>query len=134
MTDLIPGVHLISQNMRHITTGYNFHLSRPAIVLFLIAAVMLAAGIIFAIRLMHEDNAGKSDEASSNFILAAIALILFTAFFAFGLQTAKVPNTVTIPQYTVIVDDTVSFNEFNSHYNVVKQDGDTYIITIKGEE
>lgn len=133
MTDLIPGVHLISQNMQHVTASYTFHLSRPAIILFLIAAVMLTAGIIFGIRLIRDDNNGRSDEASNNFILAAIALILFTAFFAFGLQTAKVPNTITIPQYTVIVDDTVSFNDFNSHYNIVKQDGDLYIITIKGE-
>ena len=56
--------------------------------------------------------------------LSACMLLIGAGLWA-GTLTKDNQNGI---QYTVQVDDTVNFNEFMSKYEIIKQNGDTYII------
>ena len=61
-----------------------------------------------------------------------IGIILGLIFMAvFGTMFRYPPETVTIMQYEVTVDDSVSLTDFYEHYNIIEQRGDIFVVEEK---
>lgn len=56
------------------------------------------------------------------------ALILALCFAFLGLALCIWGNPGAINQYQVILDDSVSMNEFCQHYRIIRQEGISYIV------
>lgn len=66
-------------------------------------------------------------------IIGGLVGLVFGIFVmvAFGSAFSYPPETETTMQYEVILDDSVSMNEFCEHYNVVEQRGDIFVVEEK---
>lgn len=72
------------------------------------------------------------DEVLSTLVGALFGCVLgFLAMAVFGTIFSYPPETETTKQYEVILDDSVSMNEFCEHYNVVEQRGDIFVVEEK---
>lgn len=71
---------------------------------------------------------------TDNFLLGYITFIItcFLIGFMLGICIEKYADTV--PTYKVIVNDTVSINDFYERYEVLEQDGKIFIIKEKTED
>lgn len=58
-------------------------------------------------------------------VLGLLVMAVFGTIFSYP------PETETTTQYEVILDDSVSMNEFCEHYNVVEQRGDIFVVEEK---
>lgn len=59
----------------------------------------------------------------------AYPALIFALCFAFiGLALCIWGNPGTTNQYQVILDDSVSMNEFCQHYRIIRQEGISYIV------
>ena len=72
-------------------------------------------------------------ELESTLIGALVGVVFGILFMAlFGTIYSYPAETETTMQYEVILDDSVSMNEFCEHYNVVEQRGDIFVVEEKG--
>ena len=60
-------------------------------------------------------------------VIIGLVLSLFVGAL-FGTLFEYPPVTETTTQYEVILDDSVSMNEFYEHYNVVEQRGEIFVV------
>lgn len=63
----------------------------------------------------------KEDEFA--FLGIAIMTLIATAFSFFGIY-----NTITMPKYKVIADNSVALVEFTEEYVIIKQDGNVFTV------
>ena len=108
---MLEGITVLSQTTE-LPSGY------PLPIMFL---VMLGLGMIitvgYVIRCSRNSTATK--------IIACTFCLIILAGCVFGLYTI---HSLEETYYKILVDDHVTFTEFNNHYKVIRQDG--LILTI----
>lgn len=92
----------------------------------LIVTVLICAIVGFFIgRLDYSEFEGTLIGMLIGLIFGLFTMALFASAFRYP------PVTETTMQYEVILDDSVSMNEFYKHYNVVEQRGDIFVVEVK---
>lgn len=92
------------------------------ITLICVGSILLVVGIICLVLLIREQ------EVSPFIILSVILILSGVVLGTFGIvHLSDKPYTV----YKVIIDDDVSFKEFNEKYEIIKQDGLIYEVKEK---
>ena len=95
-------------------------------VIALIFTVLICAIVGFFIgRIDCSEFEGTMIGALVGVVFGLLIMALFGTIFSYP------PETETTMQYEVILDDSVSMNEFCEHYNVVKQRGDIFVVEEK---
>lgn len=87
-------------------------------------AVVTLVGIALIIYIFRDKESAKQA------FVPTMIVILFTLFMmVFSIYGfTHLPQNKYQTRYDVTIDDTVNFNEFNSKYEVVKQEGKIYTI------
>lgn len=95
-----------------------------------LAVFLSIVGIVLIIYLLLDSKRTKDE-----FVLSVI-VILFTLFcmVASIYEFTHLPENKYQTRYEVTISDDVNFNEFNSKYQVVKQEGLIYTIVEKTNE
>lgn len=87
---------------------------------------------IAAISLMIMDNVRYWHYSSWPTRITGIIRMLFVgALLSMFTIAACVSYNTPSTEYKVNIDDSVGFNEFNSRYEIISQDGDTYTVIEK---
>lgn len=63
-------------------------------------------------------------------LFITLTIIMIIGVFIFGILTLCFGRTEITTQYRVMIDDTVQMNEFLQHYNIIAQEGLTYIVEL----
>jgi hypothetical protein len=119
------GIKVLSETTETIKVGeyYSFIPSIGSWIGIIVLALLISA-IIWAIWKMI-------DESEILFLLLVFIIVLFGGIIASAVFCHDKMQDRTI--YKVIVDDSVSLNEFIKRYEILDIDGDIYIITDKNE-
>ena len=89
-------------------------------------AIVLAL-IVFAIFLLFDPLDEKE------FSVWRIGCAIMVAIFSFSILALFCVDTTEVAQYKVLIDETVSFVEFNEKFEVVDQEGEIYTIRERTE-
>lgn len=89
----------------------------------LLVTLLICAVVGFFIgRVQCEGGLGTLIGSLLGLVLGLFTMALFGSAFSYP------PETKTTIQYEVILDDSVSMNEFYEHYNVVEQRGVIFVV------
>lgn len=89
--------------------------------------LLIGAAIVVAIHILILHADGELSFAT----LLSLPIVFLATFLA--IEIFPLPTQET--QYKVIIDDSVSFNEFNSNYEIIScEDGKIYTIKEKDKE
>jgi hypothetical protein len=89
--------------------------------LFMIGLILVGAGLFLGI-------AGAFMSSCKIKVIPYIFLSIALIFFAVGLAIGIFGPREQIVRYQVLIDETVSFVEFNDRYEIISQDGIIYTI------
>ena len=92
---------------------------------------LLTVGLCFLVAIVAGVLAGVSDDWELGVIIFLVVFIASGALFGtlVGFTTGEPIGYKT--QYKVVIDDSVSMNEFTEKYEIIDQDGKIYIIQEK---
>lgn len=95
-------------------------------VIALIVTVLICAIVGFFIG-RHDFNEFESTliGVMAGLVIGILPMMVSGSAFSYP------PETKTIIQYEVILDDSVSMNEFCEHYNVIEQRGNIFVVEEK---
>ena len=115
----MPGVEILN------TTIYYKDVLPTWAIIFIIAVLAIPMILIII---------GKTFDIDSIFRYGVIFLVIgVLACVAVCLLTCQPAHTIDYIEHEVLVDDSVSFTEFNEKYEIVSQKGKIYIIREKGK-
>ena len=102
-------------------------LELPALIFFGIFVTLLIGGVLSLYMTMYKTTAVSK---SSKIILIVCSIILIIMYAVFWVvQVNRYNNTHT--EYTITIDDSVSFNDFNEKYEVISINGNEYRVVEK---
>lgn len=113
----IDGISVLNV-IEHTVRGWGL---TPLSFLFILVCLLSIMAMLYA------SNHYYDEESASIFFTGFICLILF-ATCAAASGTNKGPIKEHYYTYKVTIDDSVNFNEFNQHYQVISQEGLIYEI------
>lgn len=92
---------------------------------------LLTVGLAFFVGIIAGILAGASDDWGLGVIIFLVVFIAGGALFGtlVGCTTGEPVEYET--QYKVVIDDSVSINEFTEKYEIIDQDGKIYIVREK---
>ena len=99
----------------------------PAFICVGIFITILVASVLLGYWFMYKKNL-VDKPGKIAIIICSILITIVYAVFCVG-QIIKYNTTHT--EYTVIVDDSVGFNEFNNKYEIISVDGNEYRVKEK---
>ena len=92
----------------------------------LIVTVLIGAIVGFFLgRLDCSELVGTVTGGITGVIFGLLFMALFGTIFSYP------PETITITQYKVTVEDSVSLTDFYEHYNIIEQRGDIFVVEEK---
>lgn len=95
------------------------------VIALLVTVLICAIAGFFIGRINRDEVLSTLVGALFGFVLGFLSMSLFGTIFSYPAVTE------TTMQYEVILDDSVSMNEFCEHYNVVEQRGDIFVVEEK---
>lgn len=106
------------------------HFCREAELGWIIAAgifiTLIIGGALLLYRRLYNDSLDKNLKTVA--IICSIALVaMYVVFWTVGINKF---NT-THMEYTVVVDDSVSFNDFHAKYEIISANGNEYRVAEK---
>lgn len=115
----MPGVEILNT-----TIQYKEVLPTWAIVVIIAIIVIPAVAMLIGLRV----------HSGLLFIIGGISLILgFVLALIIGITIRQTTNQIDYIEHEVLIDDSVSFTEFNEKYEIVSQKGKIYVVREKGE-
>lgn len=116
----MPGVEILNT-----TIHYKYALPTWAIV------TMVAIIVIPAIMTLI----GKINSNDCLYVLGFVCLVIGAVIAALiGMSAPKPTDEIDYIEHEVLVDDSVSFSEFNEKYEIVNQKGKIYVVREKGND
>lgn len=97
--------------------------SFPALLFCIIVISLACVAVIILFKIL----AGLSDSRVEK-VKAFISAFIISAICMFGIADTIRQYNMIHTRYTVIIDDSVGFNEFYSKYKIIEQRGKHYII------
>lgn len=94
----------------------------PELICVGIFITLLFIGALLLYRLIYKCNMANKKDKIATIVCSAFLVIVYVVFCV--VQINHYNNTHM--EYTVTVDDSVSFNDFHAKYEIVSVDGDRY--------
>lgn len=116
----MPGVEILN-------TTIHYKTALPTWVIIVMVVVIAIPLLIAFIGLIRDDDFLRLLGFTCFIVGAAIAALI-------GISALKPTDKIDYIEYEVLVDDSVSFAEFNKKYEIVNQKGKIYIVREKGND
>ena len=98
----------------------------PAFIACGVVVTLLCSIVLFVYWNIYKKSYNRSDRSATKFC-SVIVIILFIVFWIFQINGH---NKIHM-EYTIIIDDNVSFNDFYEKYEIVSMDGTEYRVVEK---
>lgn len=115
----MPGVEILN-------TTIHYKEVMPTWVLIVIIAIIVIPAVASLIGEIQDKDLLSTIGHISLIFGLCVALVM-------GTKIRQTTNQIDYIEYEVLVDDSVSFTEFNEKYEIVSQKGKVYIIREKGK-
>ena len=121
MNNTIEGIDVLDVIVE---TAPNIRLNIPSVILFIVSGVI----IIIFIALYAIPNC----KVSNSIFVLLLTLLCAAIFIGLGFVFFGNPP-IEKTYYRVLIDDNVSITEFTEQYNIIRQEGKTFIIQEKND-